>query len=46
LNQTELETIFCEGGLVMKIIDMKKKGLGKSLSNLVLLDPVENDIQT
>jgi long-subunit acyl-CoA synthetase (AMP-forming) len=46
LNQTKLTTIVCEGALVKKIVDMKKKGLGKSLSNLVLLDPVENDIQT
>lgn len=41
LNQTELETIFCEGALVKKITDMKKKGLGKSLKNLVLFDEVD-----
>jgi long-subunit acyl-CoA synthetase (AMP-forming) len=26
MNQTELTTIFCEGGLVKKIVGMKNKG--------------------
>jgi long-chain acyl-CoA synthetase len=41
LKQTEIETIFCEGGLVKKIIEMKKKGLAVSLKNIVLYDEIE-----
>ena len=36
LNQTKLTTIFCEPALVKKIVDMKNKGLGASLKNLVI----------
>jgi long-subunit acyl-CoA synthetase (AMP-forming) len=44
INQTELVTIFCEGGLVKKIIDMKKKGMATTLKNLVLYDDIDKEL--
>jgi len=46
LKQCELETIFCEGGLVKKIVEMKKKGLALSLKNLVLNDEIEASVSS
>lgn len=44
MKQTEIATIFCEGGLVKKIVQMKSKGLSTSLKNLVLLDEVDAEL--
>jgi long-subunit acyl-CoA synthetase (AMP-forming) len=44
MNQTKITTIFCEGGLVKKIIQMKKDGLSGSLVNLVVYDDIEADL--
>ena len=45
MKQTELTTIFCEGGLLRKILQMKGKGLSISLRNLVFFDAVEDDLE-
>jgi long-chain acyl-CoA synthetase len=44
MKQTELTTIFCEGGLVKKIVGMKKNGQSGSLKNLVLYDEVDAEL--
>jgi putative endonuclease len=44
MKQTELTTIFCEGGLVKKIVGMKKNGQSESLKNLVLYDEVDAEL--
>jgi long-subunit acyl-CoA synthetase (AMP-forming) len=44
MNQTKITTIFCEGGLGKKIIQMKKDGLSGSLVNLVVYDDIEADL--
>lgn len=46
IKQTELESVFCEGALVKKIIDMKKKMLGASLKNLIIYDEIDKDLLT
>lgn len=45
LKQTEMVTLFLEGGLLPKILEMKGKGLATSLKNLVLFDPVQDDLK-
>lgn len=44
MKQTEIATIFCEGALVKKIVQMKGKGLSTSLKNLVLFDEIDAEL--
>jgi long-subunit acyl-CoA synthetase (AMP-forming) len=46
LKQTEIATIFCEGRLLKKIVELKSKGLALSLKNLVVFDEVDSDLAT
>jgi long-subunit acyl-CoA synthetase (AMP-forming) len=41
VEQTELSTIFCSGDFVKKIMDMKKSGVAKTITNIVSFDKVE-----
>jgi len=44
MEQTKLTTIFCEGGLVKKVIQMKKDGLASTLENLVIYDEIDAEL--
>ena len=43
MKQTNLFTVFCEGGLIQKILNMKTQGFTTSLVNIVSFDPFSNE---
>jgi len=46
LNQTQISTIFCDGAKVARVIDMREKGFGKTIRNVVHYDAIDAETQT